>query len=254
MAYLACSLWCLGYPESALEYSEQALSMAQDFNHPYTLADVLCYSGCMFNAMRRNAVGLMEASIQLIELSNEVSLSLSGWLGMGLAFIGEAMNLQGNQQEAIQVIHEGIEISRRANIRLYEPVALRALAIAQYEDGQLEEAATTLQGAITAIEQSGDRNWEAEFYRLAAKISLKQDDVDGAEDHLQRALEIARRQRAKSWELRSATDLARLWHHQGKSQEAESLLEGIHDWFTEGLDTPDWKEAAALLADLRQAT
>jgi predicted ATPase len=100
------------------------------------------------------------------------------------------------------------------------------------------------------VEQTNERHWEAELYRLRAELLLKQGDDAGAEASLQKAVEVARRQSAKSWELRATTSLARLWQEQGRMDEARQMLAEIYGWFTEGFDTPDLQEAKALLEEL----
>jgi predicted ATPase len=105
---------------------------------------------------------------------------------------------------------------------------------------------------LTLIEQSDQRSTEAEVHRMAGEISLEspKPDATEAETHFERALEVARQQQAKSWELRAAMSLARLWHSQGKASEARELLAPVYGWFTEGFDTRDLKEAKALLEEL----
>jgi predicted ATPase len=105
---------------------------------------------------------------------------------------------------------------------------------------------------MTAVETAGEKLWEAEVYRTAGDIALLSPEADAAkaEGYFERALAVARQQQAKSWELRAAMSLARLWRDQGKVQEARELLAPVYGWFTEGFDTRDLKEAKALLEEL----
>ncbi|MEJ2011303.1 MAG: AAA family ATPase [Anaerolineales bacterium] len=250
MAYHACCLWCLGYPDQALERSQQAISLARKFNHPFTLADVLCYAGCMFNAMYRDAQALNQHAEQLVQLSNEKLLSLSGWLGMGTCFQGSALAMLGRPQKAIKEIRTGIAISEKSGIHLYRPVALRFLAAAQMENGQAREGLESLVEAISLVEEIDDRNWEADLYRLQGECLAILGDIAEAENSLRQALDIARKQNAKSWELRASISLARLWQQAGKRDQARKLMEEILSWFTEGSGTPDHLEARRLLDEL----
>jgi predicted ATPase len=135
-------------------------------------------------------------------------------------------------------------------VRCYLPGVLRSLAEAQAKAGQPGEALTTLAEALALVEETDERYFEAELYRLKGELLLAQGDDAGAEASLQKAVEVARRQSAKSWELRATTSLARLWQKQGQTDEARQVLMQIYGWFTEGFDTPDLKEAKALLDEL----
>jgi predicted ATPase len=132
------------------------------------------------------------------------------------------------------------------------PSWLSHLAAAHAELGQLDEAWRSIGEAMRAIETSKERWCEAEVNRIAGEIALMspERDVAKAEASFERALAVARQQQAKSWELRAATSLARLWRRQGKVQQARELLAPVYGWFTEGFDTRDLKDAKALLEEL----
>jgi predicted ATPase len=130
------------------------------------------------------------------------------------------------------------------------PSSLGLLAEACGEAGMIEEGLSLLAEALTLVEEKGERCWEAELYRLKGKLLLMKGDPE-AEACFRRAIEIARRQQARSWELRAATSLARLWQVQGRRPEARELLGNIYGWFTEGFDTADLLEARVLLDSLR---
>jgi predicted ATPase len=132
------------------------------------------------------------------------------------------------------------------------PVHLSYLAKAYSELGQVDDASRCIREAITAIETTGERWCEAEVNRVAGEIALMslQPDTAKAEPYFQRALAVARKQQAKSWELRAAMSMARLWRDQGRRDEARDLLAPVYGWFTEGFDTLDLKEAKALLDGL----
>jgi predicted ATPase len=245
LAYDACCQWCLGYPDQALRQSEQALDLARELDHPFSLADVLCFAGCLFNAMRRDAQKLKEDSEELKQLSNEKGLF--AWIESGTSYHGESLVRLGQVSEGIAQICEGIEASKTFGELCYLPGALRSLAEAQVKAGQPEAGLTTLVDAFALVEQTDERHWEAELHRLRAELLLIKNNEDEAEASLEKAIEVARQQSAKSWELRAATSLARLWQKQGRTDEAHHLLAEVFNWFTEGFDTLDLIEAKALL-------
>jgi predicted ATPase len=250
LAYDACCLWCLGYPDQASRKSQQALALARRFDHPFTLADVLCYAGCMLDAMRRDAQALKEDADALIRLSHEKGIAGAGWSGVGMCFQGEALAMLGQVQEAIPQIRQGIAVDQSAGVQLNKPLALRSLAKAQAQAGHTRAGLATLVEALALVEETGERHWEAELYRLRAEMLLSQGDETEAEAGFQKAIEIARRQSAKSWELRATIDLARLWQKQGRGDNAREALSEIYAWFTEGFETPDLIKAKALLEEL----
>jgi predicted ATPase len=156
----------------------------------------------------------------------------------------------GQVQEGMAQMREGITANQSRGVRCYVSGVLCSLAEAQAKSGRPEEGLTTLAEALAFVEQTDDRRWEAELYRLRAELLLMQANEAEAEASLQQAVEVARSQRAKSWELRATTSLCRLWQAQGKVDEARQMLAEIYAWFTEGFDTPDLREAKALLEEL----
>jgi predicted ATPase len=135
-------------------------------------------------------------------------------------------------------------------VRCYLPGVLRSLAEAQAKAGHPEEGLTTLAEALALVEETNERYCEAELYRLKGELLLAQGDDAEAEASLHKAVEVGRRQSAKSWELRATVSLSRLWQEQGRIDEARQMLAGICGWFTEGFDTLDLKEARAVLEGL----
>jgi predicted ATPase len=246
LAYDACCLWCLGFPQQALQRSQASLALAREKAHAFSTADVLCFAGCLFNAMRQNAPALKESAEELMRLSQQIGFVT--WLGVGTCYWGEALARLGQAQEGIAQIHKGMAVRRSRDSRCYTSGILGALAWAQVMAGNLAEGLATLTGALAFVEETGERYCEAELCRMQGELLLMQGKAIGAEASFQRAIEVARRQQAKSWELRAATSLTRLWQKQGKVSEAQQLLEPIYGWFTEGLDMPDLQEARALLA------
>ena len=248
MAYKACCLWCLGYPDQALKYSQEALALAREQGHPFSLIDVLSYAGCHFNSMRREAQALNEYSEQMLGMANEKSFH--GWFGMASMFHGAALILLRQLQEGETQIRIGMTHHVSIGERCYMSGPYGFLAEGQAKTGQLDKALATLDEALALVEETDERYFEAELYRLRGEYLLMQDDVEDAEASLHKAIDVARQQKARSWELRASTDLARLWSSQGKADEAYALLAPVYEWFTEGFDTPDLIAAKTLLEDL----
>jgi len=189
---------------------------------------------------------------------------------MGTILWGWVAADQGQVKQEIERIHEGIATLQAMGARLWQPLALSQLAEAYRKIGQSEEGLTMLAEALAMVHQNEGRFYEAELYRLKGELTLAQSKVQSlksevtdprplipdpqaeAEACFQKAIEIARRQQAKSLELRATMSLSRLWQQQGKQEEAHKLLSDIYGWFTEGLDTKDLQEAKALLAELAE--
>ena len=165
---------------------------------------------------------------------------------------GCVLALAGRASDAIEMLISGIAARRTTGATLWMPFYLPHLARAHAELGQFEEAWRCIGEAMTAAETTKETWCEAEIHRTAGEITLMSPEPDAAkaQAHFERALAIAREQQAKSWELRAATSMARLWRGQGKRQQARDLLAPIYGWFTEGFDTLDLKQAKALLDDL----
>ena len=187
---------------------------------------------------------------ELIALADERGAPY--WKALGNAALGWVFALTGNASDGIRTITSGITSLRSTGATLYEPQRLQYLAMAYAELGQLNDAWRCIDDAIETIERSKEKWGEAEVHRIAGEIALKSPEPDAAkaEAYFDRALAVARRQQTKSWELRAAMSMARLWRDQGKRNEARDLLAPVYGWFTEGFDTRDLKEAKALLDEL----
>jgi predicted ATPase len=165
---------------------------------------------------------------------------------------GWVLALTGKASEAVQLITAAITASRSIRATVYTPVHLSNLARAQAQLNQWDDVWGSIGKAMTAIETTGERWFEAEVHRIAGEIALMtpKPDVAKAQVYFERALAVAQSQHAKSWELRAAMSMARLWRDQGKRDAARELLAPVYGWFTEGFDTLDLKEAKALLDEL----
>jgi predicted ATPase len=161
--------------------------------------------------------------------------------------------LTGNASEAVRLITDGIAASRSTGSTIYLPTNLSNLALAYAQLGQFNDAWLSIREAIGGVEATKGRFlWEAEVYRKAGEVAIMspEPDVPKAEAYFNRALAVACEQQAKSWELRAAMSMARLWRDQGKRDQARDLLAPVYGWFTEGFDTLDLKQAKALLDEL----
>jgi DNA-binding SARP family transcriptional activator/predicted ATPase len=248
MAYAACCLWCLGYPDQALRRSQEALALARELDHPFSLADVLCYAGCTLSQMRRDARALKDNAVELVQLSKEGGAP--NWLATGIGFLGQALALLGQVEDGLAQIREGMEAMQSQGVRCQLPGTLCTLAEVQARAGHPERGLTTLSEALALVEETEQREWEPELRRLKGELLLEQGDPVEAEASLRKAIGVARRQEAKSWELRATVSLCRLLRKQGRQEEGRQLLAEVYDWFTEGFDTPNLQEARALLQEL----
>jgi DNA-binding SARP family transcriptional activator/tetratricopeptide (TPR) repeat protein len=248
MAYDACCLWCLGYPEQAAHLSQEALTLARALRHAFSQADVVCYGGCMLDDMRGNGQSLLDHADELVTLSKEASFT--GYLATGTSFRGQALAMSGQIQEGIEQIRQGMAMNASLDVTWGFIGNLRALAQIYASTGQVEKGLQTLDEAVALVEKHSERNWEAELYRLSGELLLMQGNEDEAEASLQKAVQVARQQHARSWELRSATSLAALWQKQGRTEQAHQLLSEVYAWFTEGFETPDLIKARELLSRL----
>ncbi|MGB3716162.1 MAG: tetratricopeptide repeat protein, partial [Candidatus Promineifilaceae bacterium] len=247
LAYDACCLWCLGYPEKALKSSQESLALARELGHPFSLADVLAHGGCLLHKMRRDADALKEYAEEFMRLTLP---NIRGWRGTGESFLGEALVMMGQVQEGMDQIREGLTTKHSIDTWCYGSGTLGTLAEAEGKTGHPEKGLTILNEALALVEQTDERYLEAELYRLRGELHIMQGDDDQAEDSFEKAIEVARRQSAGSWELRASIGLARLWEKQGRKEEAQKVLGPVYSWFTEGFDTPDLREARALLEEI----
>jgi predicted ATPase len=201
---------------------------------------------------RRETALTQERAEALLALCHEQGFAL--YRTVGSILWGWALAEQGQAAEGVAQMHEGLTTRRAIGATGTDTCYLAMLAEGYGRSGQLEARLTVLAEALAAVDQSGVRFYEAELYRLKGKLLLAQAGKDykeqEAEACLRQALTVARRQQAKWLELRAATSLSRLWQHQGKRAEARHLLAKIYGWFTEGFETPDLREAQALLAEL----
>jgi predicted ATPase len=248
-AYAAWTLWLLGYPEQAMARLHNALALAHELSHPYSLAYTRFWAAEVYQ-LYRNVPAVYEHAEAAVALSTEQGFPL--WAAVGTSIRGWALAQQGQGETGMAQVRQGVAAWRATSATMFVPYLCTLLADVSAHLGYLEDGLQALAEAHTLVEQHEERFWEAEIYRLRGVLLLRQPGTPQAEAGawLQRALDVARRQQAKSLELRAAMSLARLWQQQGKQAEACELLAPIYDWFTEGFDTADLQEAKALLETL----
>jgi class 3 adenylate cyclase/predicted ATPase len=249
LVYRALAHWMLGYPETALADADHALEDAREGGHAGTLMYAQLHTS-FTNILCANYAAANAQSNEVVRLADEKGAAL--WKALGTMEKGCVLALSGKASEAIQMITSGITTYRSTGSRVYLPFFLSHLSRAHAELGQFDAAWRCIGEAMTAVETTKETWFEAEVHRLSGEISLlaPESDAAKAQAHFERALAIARQQQAKSFELRAAISLARLWRDQGKRSEARDLLTLVYNWFAEGFDTLDLKEAEALLNEL----
>ena len=235
----------LGYPERALRWAEEAQHLARELRSPYDLALAL-YTATSLHQLRREPQLTRERAEAAISVVTEHGISMGG----PTAQLGWAQVQQNQAEDGIRQIFSGIEAATTAGFTL--DYLLPILADAYRKIGQTDAGLGVLNKAADLLNQTGTRYYEAELYRLKGELLLMQNaiNVAQAESCFRQAIEVARKQSAKSWELRATTSLSRLLVRQDRRAEARTMLGEIYDWFTEGFDTADLKEAKALLDEL----
>jgi class 3 adenylate cyclase/predicted ATPase len=243
------ALWCLGYPEAALADANYSLEKAREMGEAGSLFVVLCWATVTHFLCGNYTTAEMLAD-ELFTLADEHDAVM--WKPVGPLYRGWVFAVTGRASEAIQLITPQIAAYRATGSTGMTPVGLSFLAKSFADLGQTEEAWRCVNEAKSVIETTGETWFEVLVHCIAGEIALKspQPDVQKAEASFEKALAIARQQQAKSWELRAATSLARLWRDQGKPRQARELLTPVYGWFTEGFNTRNLQEAKALLIKL----
>jgi predicted ATPase len=271
LGYAALILWSLGYPEQALKRSQEALTLARELSHSFSLAIALNWTAWLHQYRREWQLTQEWAEAEIV-LSNEQGFPF--WAAWGTIHQGWVLTEQGQGEKGIIRIRQGLAAYQAMGSELMRPWFLALLAEAYGKEGQVKKGLAVLADALDAVDKSGERFCEAELYRLRGELLLTQEsksqkskgkrqkledtdprpltpDPQGeAEACFLKAIEIARHQNAKSLELRAAMSLARLWQSQGKQDEARQILAEVYGWFTEGFDTKDLQEAKALIEEL----
>ncbi len=244
----APTLWSLGYADQALDACRKALEHAASLNHPASIA-VARFGSSMVRMLRRDGEAEQEAEA-LAAFANEHGSSYYDWVALDIR--STALLERGLVIEALRGLSQIVELSRWTGVKLLLPHTLAAVAEAH---GRIEEPARGLEVISEAFAEMADgvaQHFEAELYRIKGELLLMQDasNAEQAQQSLREAIEVARRQEAKFYELRATMSLARLLAKQGHRGEARAMLSEIYNWFTEGFDTADLTDAKALITEL----
>jgi predicted ATPase len=249
LAFVARVLWTMGFPDQALQRSDSALTLARELSHPFSLVYTL---GCaaVLHQLRREGQAAQGCAEATIALAHEQGFTL--WLAMGTILRGWALAVQGQPAEGMAQLRQGLAAYRATGTAVAQSYWLALLAEASREGGQAEEGLHVLAEALAAVRHSGERCYEAELYRLRGELLLARPTEHHAEAEacFHQALAIARRQQAKSLELRAVMSLSRRWQCRGHCAKARELLTSTYSRFTEGFGTTDLWEAKALLEAL----
>jgi predicted ATPase len=257
--FAAHTLWHLGYPDQALRHIHEALRLAEVLVHPFSRALALAYAAMLYQFRRehRLAQDVAETAITLCQ-----EQGFSYYLAWVTIMKGWAVTAQGSSEEGMGQMRQGLAALRATGAALRQPYYLALLAEAHRRAGQVESGLALLAEGLTEVQRHGECWHEAELHRLRGGLLLRagvhatcwhaDGDADStrAEQCFHQALVTARRQDAKSLELRAAVNLARLWQRQGNHAEARDLLAPVYAWFTEGFQTADLRDAKALLDEI----
>jgi len=242
--YLAAISWMLGYPDRSLDELKATVGSAETLGHPLTLAQALCWAA-LVHIVRHEPSAAADYAGRALKISEEQRIAQ--WHPFALCVAGWALGVSGESEKGLAQIGQGLD----SYVGVSRHMLLALQADAQLAIGKPEAALASVAAGLKAVEKTGGAPLEAELYRLKGEALLAgAGTVSEAETAIEKGIDVARRQNAKSWELRGAISLARLRRQQGRPQEAAALLAPIYAWFTEGFDTADLQAARTLLADL----
>jgi predicted ATPase len=246
---LSWALWHRGYPDQSARAADRALASSRELGHAHTLAHALYIAGGAA-VFARDVATVHAYGNDCVAIASEHGFAL--WAAFGRILQGWADAQKGEATTGIVRIRDGLAAAEATGARLLIPLHLALLAEALAFAGKMEEGLAALDDGLAKATVSGEMGWNAEIHRLRGEFTgrLTHPNPAKAEDSFRTALAIAREQGTRGYELRAVTSLARLWGEQGRRGEARDLLAPVYSWFTEGFDTADLKEAAALLSEL----
>lgn len=255
LIHASWALWFLGYPQQALARYHKGQALAQKLNHPYTSATAAAFAA-WFHLFNRNPQAVEESASAAIAISTDHDFVF--YRAWGLIMRGWALAERAQVSEGIAQMRAGLDAYRLTGGESIRPSFLSLLAESHGKFGQAEHGLSVLAEAQALADESEERWWQAELYRLKGELILKRSgiqtlpsgDQDQAEGCFHQALDVAKAQKAKSLELRAAMSLGRLWMQQSRRSETRRLIQEILSGFTEGFDTPDLLEAKGLLEQL----
>ena len=249
LSFRSLTLLLLGYPEAALADIDQGLTEAREISQASAILYALSVGGVAHIFCGNYSVAGEVIDELMILADDKGAMSRKAW---GMAQKGYLLALAGRPTSAVEMMTSGLHLLRSTGWTLFAPWIMSWLAGAYADLGRFDDAWRCTGEAMTAMHTSKEALFEADIHRVGGEIALKSSvpDAAKAEAYFERALAVARKQQAKSWELRAATSMARLWRDQGKRDEARELLAPVYGWFTEGFDTVDLKQAKVLLDEL----
>jgi predicted ATPase len=252
LCYLSWALWHLGYVDQASEVAADAVKRAEELSHPHTLVYTICHARGMIDIFERRSEDIRSYAKSVVSLCNEHGLL--HWAACGRILEGWAAACRGEVVQGIEELRAGVAAWRKAGAGLWLPIFLALEAEAYAKGGRSDAALQAIEQAMAISEETGEHLYVAEVLRIKAGLLQATDRAGNQiETLLVNSLEIARRQQARCWELRTACDLARLWQGKGRGKEALQLLQPIYDQFTEGFDTADLQHAKLIIDSLLRA-
>jgi len=246
LSWMALTMWMLGYPQRAVEHSQRAMRLSSDPPHPFSRAIALTFDAVL-HQLRGEPEIVRQRAHEGLAISTEHEFSL--FAACDTLLLGWALREQGREADGLTQLRSGLSQFRQTGANQTLPYYLTLLAEAHCHAAHFDEGFRAIAEAESAMHATGERQPEAEIYRVKALLLAKcgTSEQSEAEHFLLKSLEAARRQNSKSFELRTAISLCELWIAQGKKRDAQELLSGLYSWFTEGFDTPQLREAAHLL-------
>lgn len=244
------SLWSMGFPQQALEKIDNALTLAKELSHTNSLVAAL-YLATILHHLRGEVISVQQHAEAVMTLSQEQGLPI--WTAFGTIYYGWALFKQGQTGKGIEFMQRGLAAYQTTGAKIWRTHFLGLLAEGLTIAEQFDEGLRVLDEALTIVDTAEERYYEAELYRLKSELLLKRELPAEAESCFKQAIAVAGQQQAKSWELKAATSLSRLYENQGRIKEAHQTLSNIYQWFTEGFDTTDLQEAQTVLARLNSS-
>jgi predicted ATPase len=247
--YRALSLWHMGYPDQALNLIREMVELAKRIGQPFGLCVALFHAGWLHREYRL-AAEAQAAGNQEIQIAAKHGFAM--WHATGRLLSGAGLLLQGDRDGALPLLEQGLGSYRAIGAGLHVPLFLSILGDAYTRASRFPEARQALDEGLAIAGKNDNLSQEAELHRLQGELLLAEspDHAAASLDCFRQAIETARRQQSKAWELRATTSLARLWHRQGRRDDARAALAAIYGTYTEGFATADLVDAAALLQSL----
>jgi class 3 adenylate cyclase/predicted ATPase len=248
-AWGAIVFWLRGYPDAARRHADRAISLAHEVGHSPSVIFALGHKA-NFHQIAREVTSALEAAEAAITMAEKEGVPLfEPWARVAR---GWALAHLGQTEQGVPQIRDGLAMASAAGTEIWRTYNLAQFAEAYGAAGRIDEGLEASAEALEVVRENGERWWEAEILRLRGELLLKRNPAGLAEAQtaFEGSIKIARKQGAKSLELRTTTSLARLLTKQGKRAEARTMLAGIYNWFTEGFDTADLKDAKAQLEEL----